>query len=234
MPNCGSPYLEWHHFDPPWHILNHHNSNGMIALCSEHHPKADAGAFTLEQLHNFKVNAKKNHEQLLGKFDWLRNKLLVVVGSCFFYETLTILTVQKSPVIWLRRDNEGYLLLNLQMLTTSKENRLWLEDNYWIQKGSPTDFECPPSGKLIRAKYANGDEIKIEFFELNSVEAARKHYPNAQVERWSIEFPITVVEVMSNVGGTDISFGPNWSKIPGNNYIRNLFSSHCHSGISIG
>lgn len=27
---CGSPYLEYHHFDPPWHEREHHDPQGMI------------------------------------------------------------------------------------------------------------------------------------------------------------------------------------------------------------
>src|SRR2546423_5503765 len=127
VPNCGSPYLEWHHFDPPWRVRHHHKPTGMIALCSEHHPMADAGAYTVEQLHDFKKNGKTNCEVIKGKFEWLRQKLLVVLGGCFYYETFTILEFRKLPVIWLHRDENGYLLLNLKMLTISREERLWLQ-----------------------------------------------------------------------------------------------------------
>lgn len=232
VPDCGSPYLEWHHFDPPWRVREHHEPDGMIALCSEHHPKADAGAFTVKQLRAFKLNGATKREEISGRFDWLRNRLLLVAGSCFFYETLIILEFRGTPIIWLRRDEDGYLLLNLRMLTTSKQQRLWLEDNYWIEKGTPTDFECPPSGKLIHAMYENGDEIRIEFFELSALEEAQRHYPSAHAEYWRIQFPITIVEVLKKVGGTDISFGPNWTML-GGNQLKNFFFSHNHCGISI-
>jgi hypothetical protein len=48
---CGNPYLTWHHFDPPWSIEQHHRPEGMVALCREHADKADAGAFTDDQVH---------------------------------------------------------------------------------------------------------------------------------------------------------------------------------------
>jgi len=47
---CGNPFLEYHHFDPPWHVEYHHKPEGMVALCSAHHKKADKGAFTKEQI----------------------------------------------------------------------------------------------------------------------------------------------------------------------------------------
>jgi hypothetical protein len=41
VPDCGSPYLTWHHFDPPWHVTPQHEPAGMIALC-----KSAPGAVT--------------------------------------------------------------------------------------------------------------------------------------------------------------------------------------------
>src|SRR5215211_7582447 len=52
---CGSPYLTWHHFDPPWKERQHHDVVGMVALCREHHDKADVGAFTRQQLRQLKT-----------------------------------------------------------------------------------------------------------------------------------------------------------------------------------
>src|SRR3990172_955656 len=79
FPGCGNPYLYWHHFDPPWRKLQHHNPSGMIALCGEHHAKADVGAFTREQLREFKRGAIERAEEVKGRFDWMRHSLLAVV-----------------------------------------------------------------------------------------------------------------------------------------------------------
>ncbi|MEP7217736.1 MAG: hypothetical protein ABI876_02405 [Bacteroidota bacterium] len=77
IPGCANPYLEWHHFAPPWHIREHHDPEGMIALCAEHHKKADAGAFTDDQLRQFKQRGVDPAIEIKGRFDWLRNRLLV-------------------------------------------------------------------------------------------------------------------------------------------------------------
>jgi hypothetical protein len=45
---CGSPYLSWHHFDPPWSERQQHEPQGMIALCRTHHDMADVGTFAGE------------------------------------------------------------------------------------------------------------------------------------------------------------------------------------------
>src|SRR3954463_3584518 len=85
MPDCGRPYLEWHHFDPPWRERQHHDPAGMIALCSECHPKADAGAYTVAQLHEFKRDAA-HAKDVMGRFDWLRRDIAIAAGSVFYVE----------------------------------------------------------------------------------------------------------------------------------------------------
>jgi hypothetical protein len=87
VPYCGNPYLYWHHFDPPWDVRQHHDPDGMIALCGLHHPKADAGAYSKEQLREFKRRLAERAEEAKGRFEWMRHSLLGVVGGNFYYET---------------------------------------------------------------------------------------------------------------------------------------------------
>ena len=181
VPGCGLPYLEWHHFDPPWHVKNHHDPKGMIALCREHHIQADNGAFTKEQLHDFKKGGKENWSQVRGKFNWMRNRLLAVVGGNFYYETPVILEFKGQPVIWFERDENDYLLLNLHMLSTTGEPRAFITNNEWFNVGGEEDIECPPSAKKVKISYPNGDFVSVEFFELNTIEEAQKRYPEARV-----------------------------------------------------
>jgi len=169
VPNCGNPYLEWHHFDPPWSIENHHRPEGMIALCTQHHKNADNYAYTNDQLVEFKKN-KVNSEKVKGNFEWRRNKLLTVVGGNFYYETPRALVIDNYDVVSLTRDESGYLLLNVEMLSVSKEERLVMRNNCWENIGTPIDFKCPPSGKEIEIKYENGDFLSIKFYVINNKE----------------------------------------------------------------
>jgi hypothetical protein len=229
---CGNPYLYWHHFDPPWREEEHHNPEGMIALCGEHHAKADVGAFTTEQLREFKMRASENVPLIRGRLDWMRNRLLAVVGGNFYYETPVIFQYRDSPIIWFTRDDDGYLLLNLRMLSQSREERLSLEENFWIARGQPDDLECPPSGRLLHAKYANGDEVRIEFYEVSSLEEARRRFPTGGAEGWGIAFPITAVEVHNVIGGTGFKFGPRYTTLPGV-MMTDSFSAYCGCGIQL-
>lgn len=207
---CGNPYLEWHHFNPPWSERNHHEIDGMIALCAEHHNKADAGAFTKEQLQDFKINGTANAKIVKGRFDWMRHKLLAIVGGNFFLEAKVVIEFRGHPIIWFNRDDDGYMLLNTRMLSTSNLERLHIEDNFWILKGDPAELESPPSGKKLRLKYNNDDELNIEFFELNSIDHLKEKYKYAKPDDWGIKFPITAVELRMKIGGTPYEFNADY------------------------
>jgi hypothetical protein len=226
---CANPYLEYHHFDPPWRDREHHEPHGMIALCAEHHRKADAGAFTTEQLRNLKRPA----DQLVaGRFDWLRNDILAVVGGCYYYETPIIFSFRGEKAIWFERDEDNNMLLNLRMVTQSGQPRLSLRNNDWLVLGDPVDFESPPSGKRIRAQYANGDSLKIEFSELPDLDAASARFPEASRHGLSkVKYPVTVVEVEELFGGSDWGFGSTWTRLGGAT-IKNSFAIRCGGGLS--
>lgn len=228
--HCGNPYLEWHHFDPPWRESRHHNAEGMIALCREHHAKADAGALTIDQLRALKCTGN-TRSLVRGRFEWMRRELMAVVGTYCSLQAPIVLKYREQPVIWFKRDLEGYLSLNLTMLTTSNEQRLVMRDNYWLLTGSPIDFECPPSGRLIDARYSNGDRLRVEFLELCSVGDFSQRYGEPPPDEWLSALPITAVELRLNVANTDISFAPNGVNIGpvsiGRMYVAGV-------GVSIG
>ena len=47
------------------------------------------------------------------------------------------------------------------MMSKETTDRARIEDNFWYARGDPVDMECPPSGKLIKVTYANGDRLRI-------------------------------------------------------------------------
>jgi hypothetical protein len=228
---CGSPYLEWHHFDPPWHVEQHHRPEGMIALCTAHHPMADGGAYTVEQLRAFKQN-RVNAEAVRGRFAWLRNKLLAVIGGNFYYETNTILTIDGVDVIYFTRDDDGYLRLSVHMLSLLSEQRAILEESIWTNIGNPSDINSPPSGKELEIKYANGDYLFVKFLEISNAGEAQKKYGGNLAEFNKFEYPITVVEVNYEVANTRIKFTPKETTI-GGIIMKECFVSYARTAISV-
>lgn len=197
----------------------------MIALCPQHHAQADVGTFTNVQLRGFKEAAAADNVD--GRFDWMRRKLLVTVGRAICWEERTILTLRNERVIWVNRDDDGYLLLNLKMPTTSDQPRLFLQDNSWVLRGKPTDFECPPNGRLIEAKYKNSDYLRVEFRELDDLEGLTLHRPNVD---WTgkVEFPIVVATIRLTIGGADIQLDETGIRLGGRNVNTGIVLGTIH------
>ena len=237
VPGCGSPYLYWHHFDPPWNVREHHDPAGMIALCGLHHPQADRGVFTVEQLREFKEMGAERNQEVGARFEWMREDLLAVVGGNFYYATPVPVRFRDTNVVAFTRDEQGRLLLETSMLSTSRDPRMTIQESFWLVRGNPIDLECPPNGRLVTADYANGDKLRVEFIPDLTPGTLAARYPDANIGNWNWEqLPqqLAAVEIQMRVGGTEIEFGPRETRLQGNNIMRNCFASHCGVGVQFG
>jgi hypothetical protein len=75
------------------------------------------------------------------------------------------------------RDADGFLLLNVDMPTASIAQRLRIWESAFYQRGARKDFECPPSGRLLKASYKNGDYLRVEFRSIATREEFAATYP---------------------------------------------------------
>ena len=191
----------------------------MIALCRPHADAADHGAFTDDQLRTFKQEGNERAEAIRGRFEWMRRELLAVVGGNFYYRTPVILQIGPRPCVWFSRDDRNYLLLNFWMPTTSGQERAIVLENWWVVPPDVHDLECPPSGRLIRVRYPNGDDLKVEFFEIESAEQLARRYPDFG---FGGPFPLTAVEVTEHAPGTPIEFGPTETRVGGMHMVGNV------------
>ena len=105
-----------------------------------------------------------------GRFEWRRNRLLAVLGGDFYYETLTLCAYRDLPIVWVERDEQQVLLVNLRMITGPGSHRTIMRNNDWVIPKDAIDVESPPSGRLLHVRFPNGDFAKIEIFVLASVE----------------------------------------------------------------
>jgi hypothetical protein len=170
---CGSPYLTWHHFDPPWHERAHHEPDGMIALCLEHHKRADAGAFTHEQMRKLKSDpyVRRAGVDLVGTFSWRREQLIVRAGGNFAIACDVFLRFGDRNAIWLSVDEEHYELLNLDVLARDGSVLLSMRDNDWVAIAEVEDVECPPSGRSLILRIPSQDiRLDLSFGALNETE----------------------------------------------------------------
>lgn len=228
IPGCGAPYLEWHHFDPPWSIENHHRPEGMIALCPTHHSQADGGAFTSDQLHKYKAMAAQNAKQVQGEFLWRRNDFLIHLGGNYYTRTNHLLTIKDKDIIWLSRDPEGNALINIDTSSIAPEPRLVIEENVWLAHGNQEDCECPPSGRLIHVKYKNGDEFKVEFKQCDTPEDLKRLLPTAPSRVLGLKTPLTLVEAVFKIEGLPVKFDSLKSSVGIFGFKNCLFDANGH------
>jgi hypothetical protein len=147
--DCGSPYLTWHHFDPPWREKEHHNPEGMIALCATHAGHADGGKWTKEQLVEMKRNPYVTPDKISEYYDYLRKDFVCIVGFVA-YNVKNALEINGERVIGFERDSEGYNRLNLLIRDTDGNPVLVMENNFWTADISKLfDLRCSMRGKEL-------------------------------------------------------------------------------------
>ena len=225
--DCGNPFLEFHHFDPPWRVGKIHRQEGMIALCQTHHDQADAGAFTNQQLRDLKKNGRRKQKLVSGKFNWMRNQLLAIISGGQHLDPKVILRIKDKDVIWFERDRNGAFLLNFDCLTTSGEERAYMRGNQWYTSGNETDIDCPPSGKRVKIKYANDDFLEINFVVLESAENFELRYKENFEWGEFAKFPLTAVELEFNVSGSELNMRKGQMNLGSNTLKISTYETDC-------
>lgn len=164
---CGSPFLTWHHFDPPWHVCHHHNPEGMVALCLQHHKEAGANAFTKSQLQALKRNPYLRDGKPRAKFNWQRQMILFEVGSNYYLSPDHILRSAGNDIIQVSRNTSGLQALSLDLRTANGDPILKMKANDWVMLGEVEDVECPPSANaLIIRILKEGIRLNLRFRSL--------------------------------------------------------------------
>lgn len=246
LEGCGSPYLTYHHFDPPRRIREHNDPAGMVALCRKHHDDAEGGAFTTEQLHAMKTEGAARNERLKGQFLWRRQQLLLHCGQTLTFEAPIALAFNGIPVVSLTRDEAKSVALSVNMLTSSVQPRLRMFENDWVSTGSPTDFEAPPYGRKLRAKYPNGDEIRIEFRTVNDPDDLAASVPGIPgVRDWAADltkdgvdspqliFPAALVDIELELPDVGLSVSSAGIRTP-MSQLGSVLGAHGMCAVNLG
>jgi hypothetical protein len=183
--------LTYHHFDPAWGSRPHHDVNGMIALCLQHHKEADGGAFTIDQLLRLKKTALG--WPVRGRFNWQRERLFIIGGSNFFVGSPSILRYGSRDLIWFGHSKEGYGTINMDLFSPAGTLVLSMRDNDWVILPTVDDVESPPSAHqlLVRSK-THSVSLDVEFSELSLEQVclrARQVFTSIHSRSPAITFP---------------------------------------------
>lgn len=137
------------------------------------------------------------------------------------------------PIIWFERDDRGYLLLSIRMLSISGQPRTELTANDWEILGDPIEVDSPPNGSSLQVKYENGDEVGIKFKKRDSAEKLQETHPRILALGDQITFPLVTAELHLAVGGTGIRFNSKKSELGGLPMQGNVISL-CGNGLVLG
>jgi len=153
---CGSPYLMYHHYDPPWREKQHHDPEGMIALCTTHAFQADGGRWTKEQLKVMKRNPYIKLGMVKDVYGYLRRDIVCDVGF-IGYSVKNILEINGERVIGFVRDESGCDRLNLLIRNEEDEPILIMENNFWmVYSRDLFDLRCSAQGRELEVVSLDG------------------------------------------------------------------------------
>jgi hypothetical protein len=161
---CGSPYLWYHHFDPPWREKHHYNPEGMIALCPTHAGHADMGLWTKDQLRDMKKKPYIKLGEVKDVYSYLRKDVVCDAGI-IAYDFHTIFEFYGEKAIWFEKDEDGYNRLNLLIRDAKKNSILVMENNIWtVYSKDIFDLICSANGReleiISKDKFTN---LKIRY-----------------------------------------------------------------------
>jgi len=167
IPECRSPFLEYHHFNPTWDEGKQHVQEGMIALCPIHHRKADKGTWTNDELVSFKRST--NRVPVRGKIDWNMNNAVIIVGNNFYFWNLFSIEAYGRELFSLKLDSNNNFVINAQFLDENLNPLMKIENNDILLDKLPRgDLSCSASGHKIRIESKKNKIFKRKpFFEIN-------------------------------------------------------------------
>jgi hypothetical protein len=146
---CGNPYLTWHHFDPTWKDKEHHNADGMIALCTKHAPLADGGRWTKEQLREMKQKPYVTESKIEEFYGYQRKDVVCMIGNIAF-DVSNVLEIDGERVTRFEKDSNGYNTLNILIRDFDGSIILQMENNFWTAYTEHLfDLVCPAQGKEL-------------------------------------------------------------------------------------
>lgn len=135
---CGSPIIEYHHIEP-FSKVKEHKKDNLIALCPEHHHRADRKEIPKERILKFKETPVNKEKPTVSKDFFLSNyyDMRTRVGSVVYIRTPNIIVVDDFPLITVKPDEDGNALFSATFFDEDENILAKIIDNEWtayIQK----------------------------------------------------------------------------------------------------
>lgn len=208
-PICRSPFLTYHHFDPPWEPTHIHHEPGMIALCAEHHNFADGGNYPTDYLRKPKENPRIDPPR--GQLPWNVTSALIMFGGNYFVThkgKLFSFRVDGKNVFSLCLMENGYLAVNAAIY--SKLDTLVceiVENDIVPNLPSLGDLMCSAQGKTIEIR-SNTNEAYLSLKldrenESTLLSSIKRKWPKTSPLHLKVRKTESVRGFIHNIVGTD-------------------------------
>ncbi len=238
-PVCRSPFLTWHHFDPPYGERAHNEPKGMIALCGEHHDEADNDNYSIQRLRELK-KTKRSAEDVRGTFpSWSQENFLVRLGGSYVGGTQSIISVNNEPIIQLRKNEEDLLAVSFDVFAPDGTVLAKMVDNCLEMNPGHQDlydFEATSKKRSVSIWFAKGSIgldlsfVRITVDELDAIikgdsDRAKKH-TNKLLEKFRETLSVEMRDLLSVDRPQSTPLHTSWldgSGLP--DHIREAFGS---------
>jgi hypothetical protein len=139
---CGYPFIEYHHIEP-YTDKPIHDARTMMVVCPNHHHQCTVGAISEERQQQAKVEPfNKVRGYVNGQFVTDSKVVAVAMGSNLFVGAGFKFVVDGEPLLELRRDPAGRLLLSICLRDAEDNLLLSIVENDWITgEHFPWDLE---------------------------------------------------------------------------------------------
>jgi hypothetical protein len=168
-PVCRSPFLEWHHFDPPWEKEKHWRPEGMVAMCPICHGSADrsrshAGSYSDDELRALKKSSRSSADVIANFPTWQdKESLLVRVGGFYTDTSAPVISINEIPQIALSKNAEGLLSLTFELRNKNDDVVVKMEDNWFTALPSYVhDMTVTPKTQEVKVWLGQAD-VGLEF-----------------------------------------------------------------------
>ena len=178
-PICGSPFLSWHHFDPPYHTTQHHNPDGMIALCPLHHKMADSGMYSVDQLRILK-HKQSDGGRIAYRWPWDPENIAFFFGGNILFGARPVLSIRGNSVLRTYRgkfaqNDVSSVLFDLTLRTRGGQLIARMEKNLFEACTEDLkDFVFTPGANRFEIEHTSGTRLRLEYHRYDSTSFERR------------------------------------------------------------
>jgi hypothetical protein len=207
---CGCPILEYAHIVPSTNVQAFLPEN-MVALCPFHHIEYNNGEISVSALYDAKNNPyNKIHEK--HAFIIQSQDMTINIGKCKFVNTSRILVIDDFDIISIKREDEKYVLLDINFFDKLNNLIAIVSENTWTaeKRGNSRDWSISYKPKHLTIDNQSKNirfEAKIQGNDNNkevTITADGMYYNRSPIKITENEILFDNEEIAVDLKGTEL------------------------------